>query len=209
MMKLAPILLTMAALAAAGPKAVEDKYLETIKVSENVYVFKPKIDWSHGNGVAIIAPDGVFFIDTYIQFNYAEEAIRRLKRITKLPVKYVFNTHSHNDHTTGNGVFRRSFPRAGSSCNEAAVVGLEGRVKSRSKARRRSSPGELAQADTEVKLGKTKSGTPLVGSMKTFWELSLREAREYQQQYRPERTSVPTSVSATRSPCDGAASRSR
>ena len=25
---------------------IEDKYLETIKVSENVYVFKPKIDWS-------------------------------------------------------------------------------------------------------------------------------------------------------------------
>jgi hypothetical protein len=61
MLKLAPLLLTMAGLATAGPTAVEDTYLETIKVSENVYVFKPKIDWSHGNGVAIIAPEGVFF----------------------------------------------------------------------------------------------------------------------------------------------------
>ena len=187
MLKLAPLLLTMAGLATARPTAAEDTYLETIKVSENVYVFKPKIDWSHGNGVAIIAPEGVFFIDTYLQFNYAEEAIRRLKKVTKLPVKYVFNTHSHNDHTSGNGVFRRVYPESRLIVNEAAVVGLEGRVKAKVEGEKAFIDGELAQADTEVKLGKTRGGTPLVGSIKEYWELSLREAREYQQQYRPEK----------------------
>ena len=187
MMKLLSALLVTVAFADRAPTTVEDKYLETIKVDDNVYVFKPKIDWSHGNGVAILAPEGVFFIDTYLQFNYAEEAIRRLKQITKLPVKYVFNTHSHNDHTTGNGVFRRIYPESRLIVNEAAVVGLEGRVKTKVEGEKAFIDGELAQADTEVKLGKTRGNTPLVGSMKAFWELSLREAREYRQQYRPEK----------------------
>jgi glyoxylase-like metal-dependent hydrolase (beta-lactamase superfamily II) len=194
MMKLLPALLVTAALSDVAPKAVEDKYLETIKVSENVYVFKPKIDWSHGNGVAILAPEGVFFIDTYLQFNYAEEAIRRLKKVTRLPVKYVFNTHSHNDHTSGNGVFRRVYPESRLIVNEAAVVGLEGRVKAKVEGEKAFIAGELAQADTEVKLGKTRGGTPLVGLMKAYWELSLREAREYQQQYRPEKYVSPDIV---------------
>jgi glyoxylase-like metal-dependent hydrolase (beta-lactamase superfamily II) len=187
MTKLLPSFLMMLAVAHAAPRAAEDKYLETIKVSENVYVFKPKIDWSHGNAVAIIAPEGVFFIDTYLQFNYADEAIRRLKKVTSLPVKYVFNTHSHNDHTSGNGVFRRVYPDSRLIVNEAAVVGLEGRVKQKVETEQEFIAGELAQADSEVKLGKTRGGTPLVGSMKDFWALSLREAQEYKQQFKPER----------------------
>ena len=195
MIRIIPALLLATVLADRAPRAVEDKYLETIKVSENVYVFKPKIDWAHGNGVAILAPEGVFFIDTYLQFNYAEEAIRRLKKITKLPVKYVFNTHSHNDHTSGNGVFRRIYPESRLIVNEASVVGLEGRVKAKVEGEKAFIDGELAQADTEVKLGKTiRGGTVLTGTMKEYWELSLREAREYRQQYRPEKYVSPDIV---------------
>lgn len=169
------------------PNAPEDKYLETIRVSDNVYVFKPKIDWTHGNGVAIIGPDGVFFIDTYIQFNYAEGAIRRLKRITNLPVTYVLNTHSHDDHTTGNGVFRRVFPASRLIVHDLAVEGLEHRVKAKVEGEAKFIAANIAQTDSEVTLGKTTGGTPLTGSMKPYWDLSLREAREYQQQYRPEK----------------------
>jgi glyoxylase-like metal-dependent hydrolase (beta-lactamase superfamily II) len=187
-MKLLPVVLTIVALTGRSPTpTTEDKYLETIRVSENVYVFKPKIDWVHGNGVAIIGPDGVFFIDTYIQFNYAEEAIRRLKRITNLPVTYVLNTHSHDDHTTGNGVFRRIFPASRLIVQDAAVEGLEHRVKAKVEGEAKFIAANIAQTDSEVTAGKTNGGTPITGSMKAYWDLSLREAREYQRQYRPEK----------------------
>jgi len=187
-MKFLPTVLTIVALTGPSPAPpAEDKYLETIRVSENVYVFKPKIDWVHGNGVAIIGSDGVFFIDTYIQFNYAEEAIRRLKRITNLPVTYVLNTHSHDDHTTGNGVFRRIFPASRLIVQDAAVEGLEHRVKAKVEGEAKFIAANIAQTDSEVAAGKTTGGTPITGSMKAYWDLSLREAREYQQQYRPER----------------------
>src|ERR1700749_3792776 len=105
------LIFTLAAFVFSALKMqAQNKYLETIKVTDSVYVFKPKIDYIHGNGVAIIGSDGVFFIDTYIQTNYAEEAIRLLKTITPLPVKFVLNTHYHNDHVIGNYVFKKTFP---------------------------------------------------------------------------------------------------
>ena len=193
-MLLLPLLMTVALSTPPQSAVPEDKYLETIKVSENIYVFKPKIDWTHGNGVAIIGPDGVFFIDTYIQFNYAEEAIRRLKRVTNLPVKYVFNTHSHNDHTTGNGVFRRIFPNSRLIVQEEAVAGLETRVKQKVEGELKFIEDGIAVADSEVAAGKMQNGTPLTGSIKTYWELSQREAHEYRKQYRAEKYVSPDIV---------------
>jgi hypothetical protein len=81
------VTLLIAPIFSASKLNAQGKYLETIKVTDSIYVFKPKIDWVHGNGTAIIGKDGVFFIDTYLQTNYAEEAIRLLKLVTKLPVK--------------------------------------------------------------------------------------------------------------------------
>jgi glyoxylase-like metal-dependent hydrolase (beta-lactamase superfamily II) len=168
--------------------AVEDKYLETIKVSENVYVFKPKIDWNHGNGVAIIGPDGVFFIDTYIQFNYADEAIRRLRRVTKLPVRYVLNTHWHNDHVTGNGVFKREFPSAQIIAHDSTPGYLEKIVKPSVDSEFILIKSAIAQLDSEVSTGATgRRRVPIVGTMKPFWEQMLRNARDYEKEFRPAR----------------------
>ena len=110
-----------------GTPQAPDRYLETIEVSDHIYVFKPRIDWTHGNGVAIISPDGVFFIDTYIQPNYAEEAIRRLRRITSLPVRYVLNTHWHYDHVVGNGIFKRAFPETQFIAHDSTAAIMERR----------------------------------------------------------------------------------
>ncbi len=185
------MLVAVTTISAAGTQSravVEHDYLETIKVSDNVYVFKPRIDWTHGNGVAIIGKDGVFFIDTYIQFNYAEEAIRRLRRITRLPVRYVLNTHWHNDHVMGNAVFKRVFPQLQIIAHDSTAAQLVSQIKPRVEGELEQIKGEIAQLDSEVASGKMiPRGTPLTGTIKPFWDLSLREAREYLQQYRPER----------------------
>jgi cyclase len=183
----AGVLMTVAIAGASFNAAVEDKYLETIKISDNVYVFKPKIDWTHGNGVAIIGPDGVVFVDTYIQFNYAEEAIRRLRKITPLPVRYVVNTHWHFDHVMGNSVFKRVFPQSQIIVHDSTAAMLERRVKARVEGEADFIKANLAQTDSEVRNGKMSRGTPLTGTIKPYWDLSLREAREYEQQFKPEK----------------------
>ena len=184
---LAAFLLTIAAPDVRSAAAVEDQYLETIRVSDRIWVFKPKIDWVHGNGVAILGPDGVFFVDTFRQYNYAEEAIRRLRRITSSPVRYVFNTHSHNDHTFGNAVFRRVFPASRIIVQAGAVTGMDNRVKTEMADQPAAIRADITQTEGELKAGQTAGGSPLSGSMKAYWELTLREDREYQRQYRTER----------------------
>lgn len=164
-----------------------DNYLETVKVSDNVYVFKPKIDWMHGNGVAIIGPDGVFFIDTYHQFNYAQEAIRRLRRITRLPVRYVLNTHWHNDHVMGNAVFKREFPESRIIAHDSAAPYFERVIKRQVADEEASIRDNIAGLDSDVMSGKTSGGLPLSGPLMQFWKWQLREAKEYQRQYQPEK----------------------
>lgn len=60
-----------------------------------------------GNCVFIVDDDGVVVVD-------APEATRdmlaALRTITRKPVRYVINTHGHDDHITGNQVYRDSFP---------------------------------------------------------------------------------------------------
>ena len=169
---------------AGGP----EKYLQTIKISNEIYVFKPRIDWTHGNGVAILGPDGVFFIDTFIQFNYAEEAIRRLRAITPLPVRYVLNTHFHTDHVMGNAVFKREYPECRIIAQDDTASRLEKINKPSVEKEGESVKGTIALLQSELDRGTaTKRNIPLTGRLRRFWEWQLQEAKEYDAQFRPER----------------------
>jgi len=63
---------------------------------------------------AVVCGDGVLIIDTRASHVQAAEMVESLKDFTRLPVRWVINTHHHWDHTFGNQVFP-----------EAALWGLE------------------------------------------------------------------------------------
>jgi glyoxylase-like metal-dependent hydrolase (beta-lactamase superfamily II) len=54
---------------------------------------------------AVVCGDGLLVIDTRAHHQQARELIEDLKEISRLPVKWVINTHHHWDHTFGNGEF--------------------------------------------------------------------------------------------------------
>jgi cyclase len=163
----------------------QGKYLETIKITDSIYVFKPKIDWVHGNGIAIIGTDGVFFIDTYLQPNYAEEAIKRLKAVTKLPVKFVLNTHFHNDHVMGNYEFKKAFPGCQIIVHDSTYPKMITNIKRAIDNEMANNDAEVATVEKEIKNGVTRNGTPIVSDrMKAFWQLQLQEGQEYKKTYK-------------------------
>lgn len=57
------------------------------------------------NAGFVIGSNGVLVIDTFIDPAPAQELLAAIRNVTKLPVKYVVNTHYHLDHTAGNKVF--------------------------------------------------------------------------------------------------------
>jgi len=49
------------------------------------------------NGGFVIGDDGVAVIDSFASANAAKELLTEIRRRTKLPIKYVINTHYHGD----------------------------------------------------------------------------------------------------------------
>lgn len=61
-----------------------------------------------GNAGFVIGDDGVAVIDTFEDPAAAQELLAKIREITKLPVKFVVNTHYHLDHVNGNDVFSQA-----------------------------------------------------------------------------------------------------
>jgi glyoxylase-like metal-dependent hydrolase (beta-lactamase superfamily II) len=56
----------------------------------------------------VIGDNGVAVIDTFEDETAARQLLAEIQKLTKLPVKFVINTHYHLDHVTGNGVFAQA-----------------------------------------------------------------------------------------------------
>ncbi len=54
---------------------------------------------------AVVCGDGVLVIDTRANHVQAAEMVESLRQVSRLPVRWVINTHHHWDHTFGNQIF--------------------------------------------------------------------------------------------------------
>lgn len=93
-------LMVLLAFAATGPlqaQGFDDVEIETQRLTDNVYMLI-----GQGGNIGVSAgDDGVFIIDD--QFApLTEKIVAAIRQITSEPVRFVFNTHWHGDHTGGN-----------------------------------------------------------------------------------------------------------
>jgi cyclase len=58
-----------------------------------------------GNAGFVIGDDGVAVIDSFASADAAKQLLADIRKLTKLPVRFVINTHYHADHVAGNAVF--------------------------------------------------------------------------------------------------------
>jgi len=84
-----------------------------VKVANGVYAAirtEPPGLTVNANTVFIINDEDVVVVDTTLTPGTARETIAALKQLTNKPVKYVINTHWHDDHIMGNHAYREAFP---------------------------------------------------------------------------------------------------
>src|ERR1051325_8857768 len=84
-----------------------------VKLARNVYAAirtEPPGLTVNANSVFIINDNDVVVVDTTLTPGTARETIAALKQLTNKPVKYVINTHWHDDHIMGNQAYREAFP---------------------------------------------------------------------------------------------------
>lgn len=76
---------------------------EIIKINETFYVLRP-LGIVAGNLVIFITEEGLVMVDD--QWEIVEELItEKIQQFTDKPLKYIINTHHHDDHIDGNKAF--------------------------------------------------------------------------------------------------------
>jgi cyclase len=96
--------------AARAQEASTDSLLFTIKpLGNGVFAATAKPKSAAGSNAGfVIGDDGVAVIDTFQDAAAARQLLAEIQKLTKLPVKFVVNTHYHLDHVTGNAVFAQA-----------------------------------------------------------------------------------------------------
>lgn len=96
---------TTVALAAAQDQDFSKVQIKVTKVAGNVYM----LQGAGGNIGASVGEDGIVVVDD--QYGPLADKIQAaLKGITALPVRFIINTHYHEDHTGGNAYFQKQAP---------------------------------------------------------------------------------------------------
>jgi len=103
---------TLAASAAVADSSVTQQR-SVSKVAEGVYAIRhvdsPDTN-PQGNTTVIIGERDVLVVDSGYLPSSAAEDIAQIRRWTRLPVRYLLNTHWHPDHQRGNSAYVDAFP---------------------------------------------------------------------------------------------------
>lgn len=91
--------LGLVTLSAQAQFGTEPSELELIKVKDDLYVIHGA--YVPGNVTALITNEGVILVDDDFAVDH-DNLMKKLREVTNQPVKYVINTHYHNDHSGGN-----------------------------------------------------------------------------------------------------------
>lgn len=100
--------------AAVNAQAGAEKHnFKVEKVADGIYAVvrtEPASLWFNPNNAFIIGKRDVIVVDSNISSRHTREVLAELRKLTDKPVKYVVNTHWHEDHIIGNRVYREAFP---------------------------------------------------------------------------------------------------
>jgi glyoxylase-like metal-dependent hydrolase (beta-lactamase superfamily II) len=103
---------------APSPESTErlpPKTYEVVALAEGVHGFlwtDPLQDPIEGNALFIVNDRDVVVVDTALFPSSAAIMAAELRKLTDKPVRYVVNTHWHDDHHGGNQVYRELWPGA-------------------------------------------------------------------------------------------------
>ena len=95
-----------------APAAPADPGFDVQRVAPDVYALirkEPPGVMLNANSVVIVNAEDVVVVDTGLGPATAKAILSAVRTITPKPVKYVINTHWHDDHILGNQVFRETF----------------------------------------------------------------------------------------------------
>ena len=146
----------------------------------------------HGNTTVIVNDRDVVVVDAAGTPAAARRVIAAVRQLTPKPVRYLINTHWHDDHTMGNQAWAEAYPGleiighpdTRHDMTTKAVANREQYVTSL--------PGTLEFIATQLAAGNGLDGTPLAPGERESLTADARLAREYLAQAPAFRVTPPT-----------------
>ena len=110
---LCAVLFVVSSVAPGGQAQTSPYAFEIERVADGVYVAARKEHpglMFNANSVFVVTDEDVVVVDTNITPSSAAEVLAALRKLTPKPVRFVVNTHFHDDHVMGNQIYAEAFP---------------------------------------------------------------------------------------------------
>jgi glyoxylase-like metal-dependent hydrolase (beta-lactamase superfamily II) len=168
--------------------AIESRHFDVVRISESVLAVRGKPDTGiPTNSSIIVGENGVVVVDAHLRPSLDREVIGIVKQITDRPIRYLINTHWHQDHTLGN----QAFEAATIIGHETTKTQLTERVGPNLQLQREVLPDHLVQAREALAQMKAEGGDP---EQIEKLRLQIELDEEYLQELSSIRVSLPTRV---------------
>ncbi len=166
---------------------------DIVKVADGVYAAVGRAGVA-SNGAFIVNKDDVLVVDTHFRPSWANDLIAEIRKVTPKPVRYVVNTHWHNDHVQGNQAYLSVF---GSSVEYIAqhtaredMVGKA--IPSVRDQLNKDVPERIARTEKILAEGKLTDGTPLTETGRTNLTTRLASDKAYLEELKSMQIALPT-----------------
>lgn len=176
-----------------GAAPAEAQSFDIIKAADGVYaaIGRPGVA---SNGAFIVNKDDVLVVDTHFRPSWARELVAEIRKVTDKPVRYVVNTHWHNDYTQGNQVYVSVF---GPTVEYLAQHATRDDIISKAypsvqQALTQVVPGSIARIEKSLAEGKDQQGNPLTAETRTQLERQLAGQKSYLEELTQLQITLPT-----------------
>jgi glyoxylase-like metal-dependent hydrolase (beta-lactamase superfamily II) len=131
------------------------------------------------NSGFIECADYVIVVDAQSNDATTSQVLAQLRLYTNKPVRYLINTHWHDDHIVGTHVYKSAFPGMKVIGSAASVDYLPRLGKNNREQFHRAIPGVLERFRATLQSGKTSTGQPLTDEQRRSLESDLRLGEGY------------------------------
>jgi cyclase len=131
------------------------------------------------NSGFIVCRDQLVVIDTQSNAATTRRVLAAIRKHSDKPVRYVINTHWHDDHIVGNQIYREAFASVRLVAHKESLTYLRGDGKKNRDKFHQAIPDALAGLRKTLESGNTSSGTPLTDEQRASLASDIHLAEGY------------------------------
>jgi cyclase len=159
-----------------------ESHIDVQKIATGVYAAirtEPPGLFFDCNSIFLINDADVIVVDTNITPSSARASLAALMKLTNKPVSAVINTHWHDDHITGNQVYRDAFPSAQFIAQSSTMQDLPTIGASNRKQLVQLGPQMVTQLQMSVDQQKSMTGNALTDEERTSYLSDIASAKRF------------------------------